>query len=91
MDAPVQDCTIEQQRGVARFLCAEGVKHVEIHRRVWLSMDRAPLVNERCMSGWKGGVARSQIHFRWGSEGRAAHLASRAAEKLLLRRNTETS
>jgi hypothetical protein len=24
-------------------------------------MDRAPLVNERFMSGWKGGVARSQI------------------------------
>jgi len=34
MDAPLQDCTIEEQRGVVRFLWAEGVKHVEIHRRM---------------------------------------------------------
>src|SRR5215510_3232721 len=33
MDAPLQDCTIEEQRGVVRFLWAEGVKPVEIHRR----------------------------------------------------------
>jgi len=33
MDAHLQDCTIEEQRGVVRFLWA-GVKHVEIHRRV---------------------------------------------------------
>jgi len=34
MDAPLQDCTIEEQRGVVRFLWAEGVKSVEIHRRM---------------------------------------------------------
>ena len=34
MDAPFQDCTIEEQRGVVRFLWAEGV--------CWLSIDRAP-------------------------------------------------
>jgi len=33
-DAPLQDCTIEEQRGVLRFLWAEGVKPVEIHRRM---------------------------------------------------------
>jgi len=32
MDAPLQDCTIEEQRSVVRFLWAEGVKPVEIHR-----------------------------------------------------------
>jgi len=32
MDAPLQDCTIEEQRGIVRFLWAEGVKPVEIHR-----------------------------------------------------------
>jgi len=32
MDPPLQDCTIEEQRGVLRFLRAEGVKSVEIHR-----------------------------------------------------------
>jgi len=31
MDAPLQDCTIEEQLGVVRFLWAEGVKPVEIH------------------------------------------------------------
>ena len=35
MDAPLQDCTIEEQRGIVRFLLeTEGVKPVEIHRRV---------------------------------------------------------
>ena len=34
MDALLQDCTIEEQRGVVRFLWAKGVKPVEIHRRV---------------------------------------------------------
>ena len=34
MGAPLQDCTIEEQRGVVRFLWAEGVKPVEIHRRM---------------------------------------------------------
>ena len=34
MDAPLQDCSIEEQRGVVRFLWAEGVKPVEIHRRM---------------------------------------------------------
>ena len=32
MEAPLQDCTIEEQRGVVRFLWAEGAKPVEIHR-----------------------------------------------------------
>jgi len=32
-DAPLRDWTIEE-RGVVRFLWAEGVKPVEIHRRV---------------------------------------------------------
>ena len=33
MDAPLHDCTIEEQRGAVRFLW-EGMKPVEIHRRV---------------------------------------------------------
>jgi len=33
MDALLQDCTIEKQRGVVRLLWAEGVKPVEIHHR----------------------------------------------------------
>jgi len=34
MDSPLQECTIEEQRGVVRFLWAEGVKPAEIHRRM---------------------------------------------------------
>jgi len=34
MDPPLQDCTIEEQRGVVWFLWAEGVKPVEIHCRM---------------------------------------------------------
>jgi len=34
MDAHLQDCTIEEQRGVVRFLWAEGEKLVEILRRM---------------------------------------------------------
>jgi len=34
IDAPLQDCTIEKQRGVVRFLWAEGMKPVEIHRHI---------------------------------------------------------
>jgi len=34
MDTPLQDCTIEEQSGVVRFVWAEGVKPVEIHRRM---------------------------------------------------------
>jgi len=34
MDAPLQDCAIEEQRGVVRFVWVEGVKPVEIHRRM---------------------------------------------------------
>jgi len=34
LDLPLQDCTIKEQRGVVRFLWAEGAKLVEIHRRM---------------------------------------------------------
>jgi len=34
MDPPLQDCIIKEQHGVVRFLWAEGVKPVEICRRV---------------------------------------------------------
>jgi len=34
MDALLQDFTIEEQRGVMRLLWAEGLKPVEIHRRM---------------------------------------------------------
>ena len=43
MDAPLQDSTIEEQRGVVRFLRAEGVKPVEIHRRMWAQYEQSTM------------------------------------------------
>ena len=34
MDAPLQDCTVEEQRGVVRCFWVEGAKPVEIHPRM---------------------------------------------------------
>jgi len=43
MDAPLQDCTVEEQRGVVRFLWAEGVKPVEIHRRMLAQYEKSTM------------------------------------------------
>jgi hypothetical protein len=37
MEAPLSVCTKEEMRGVIRFLFAEGVKTVEIIRRIQLN------------------------------------------------------
>jgi len=34
MAAPLENCTREEQRSVIRFLRSEGVKPIEIHRRM---------------------------------------------------------
>jgi len=51
MDPPLQDCTIEEQRGVVRFLWAEGVKPVEIHRRM-LAQYGQSTKNQRKVYEW---------------------------------------
>ena len=43
MDAPLQDCTIEEQRGVVRFLWGERVKPLEIHRRMLAQYGRSTM------------------------------------------------
>ena len=59
MDAPLQDCTIEEQRGVVRFVWAEGVKPVEIHRHMLAQYGQSTMSQqkvyewvERFKSGW---------------------------------------
>jgi len=47
----LQDCTIEEQRGVVRFLWAEGVKPVEIHRRM-LAQYGQNTMNQRKVYEW---------------------------------------
>jgi len=51
MDAPLQDYTIEKQRGVLRFLWAEGVKPVEIHRRVLAQYGQSTM-SQRKVEEW---------------------------------------
>jgi len=60
----------------------------------WLSTDRAPWVNGRFMSGWKGLNRIEHMSLMKvvlvGHQHRA-HKTTRAVEKLLLHRNTEIS
>jgi len=50
MDNPLQDCTIEE-RGAVRFLWEEGVKRMEIHRRM-LARYRQSTVSQRKVYEW---------------------------------------
>ena len=47
MDAPLQDCTIEEKRDVVRFLWAEGVKHVEIHCRMLAQYEQSIMIQRK--------------------------------------------
>jgi len=73
---------------VVRFLWAEGVKPVEIHRRMLAQYGQSTMS--------RGKVYEWVERFKSGrtcvtDEGRFVGHQHRAAEKLLLRRNTETS
>ena len=57
MDAPLQDCTIEEQRGIVLFLWAEGVKPVEIHRR------NGSVVFSNVVRGWCAAIATHHGNF----------------------------
>jgi len=58
MAPSLQDCTIEEQRGVLRFLWAEGVKPVKIHRRILAQYGQSTM-SQRKVYEW---VER----FKWG-------------------------
>jgi len=51
MDAPWEDCTIEEQRGVVRFLWAEGAEPVEIHRRMLTQYGQSTM-SQRTVYEW---------------------------------------
>ena len=51
IDASLQDCIIEEQRGVVRFLWAEGVKPVEIHRRRLAQYEQSTM-SQRMIYEW---------------------------------------
>ena len=77
MDAPQQDCTIEEQRGVVRFIWV-GVKRVEIHRRM-LAQHGQNTMSQRKVYEW---VER----FKWGrtrvtDEGRSGRPSTSRSRK----------
>jgi len=51
VDPPLQDCTIEEQRGVVRFFWAEGVKPVEIHSRMLVEYGQSTM-SQRMVYEW---------------------------------------
>jgi len=86
-DAPLQDCTIEEQHGVVPFLWAEGVKPVEIHRRM-LAQYGQSTVSQRKVYEWverfKSGRTRVTDE---GRSGRSSTSRSRKASSLQEYRN----
>jgi hypothetical protein len=93
MDAPLQDCTIEEQRGIVQFLWSEGVKPVEIHRRM-LAQYGQSTVSQRKVYEWvdrfKSGRAcvTDEGHSGQPSTSRAQdHMSSRKASSLQEFRN----
>jgi len=69
MDLPLQDCTIEEQRGVVRFLWAEGMKPVEIHRCMLAQYGQSTM-SQRKVYEWverfKSGLTRDTDEGRSG-------------------------
>ena len=94
MDAPLQDCTIEEQRGVVRFLWAEGVKPVEIYRRMLAQYGQSTM-SQRNIYEWverfKSGRTLVTGEDRSGRPSTSRTHDHKNSRKLLLCRNTETS
>jgi len=85
LDPPLQDCTIEEQRDVVRFLWAEGAKPVEIHRRMLAQYGQSTM-SQRKVYEWvemfKSGRTRVTDEGRsgWPSASRTQdHKSSRKA------------
>ena len=80
MDHPLQDCTIEE-RGVVRFLWAEGVKPVEIHRRVLVQYGQSTM-SQRKVYEWveRFKLCRTRV-IDGGRSGRPSTSRSRKASE----------
>jgi len=77
MDHPLQDCTIEE-RGVVRFLWAEGVKPVEIHRRVLAQYGQSTM-SQRKVYEWVERFKSGRTRVTEGRSGRPSTSRSRKA------------
>jgi len=78
MGAPLQDRNIEEQRGVLRFLWTEGVKPVEIHRRMLAQYGQSTMSQRKvyeCVESFKSGRTRVT------DEGRSARPSTSRSRK----------
>jgi len=79
MDAPLQDCTIEDQHCIVQFLWAEGVKPVEIHHRM-LDQYGQSTMSQRKVYEWVERFKSGRISVTdEGRSGRPSTLCSRKA------------
>jgi len=79
MDGPLQVCTIEEQRGLVRFVWAEGVKPVEIHRRMLAQYGQSTM-SQRKVYEWVERFKSSRTRVTdEGRSGRPSTLRSRKA------------
>ena len=83
MVAPLQDCTIEEQRGIVWFLWVEGVKPVGIHHRMLAQYGQSTM-SQRKVYEWversKSGRTRvtDEGHSGWPSTSRTQDHIDRA-------------
>ena len=77
MDAPLQDCTIEEQHGAVRLVWA-GVKPVEIHRRM-LAQYGQSTVSQRKVYEWEERFKSSRT--RVTDEGRSGRPSTSRSRK----------
>jgi len=76
IDVPLQDCTIEEQRGVVRFPWVEGVKPVEIQRGMLTEYGQSTM-SQRKVYEWVERFKSSRTHV--SDEGRSCRpLTSRS-------------
>jgi len=81
MDVPLQDCTIEEQRDVVRFLCAEEAKPVEIHHRMLAQCGQSTMSQQKVcewVERFKSGRTRvtDDGHSGWPSTSRSRKASS---------------
>ena len=67
MDAPLQDCTNEEQHGVVRFLWA-GVKPVEIHHRMLAQYGQSTIIQQKVYE-WVERFKSGRTHVTDGRSG----------------------
>ena len=94
MAAPLETCTREEQRSVIRFLCSEGVKPIEIYRRMKFQYGDACLSQQQVYE-WSrkfaNGVTSVEDAPRPGQAHRVVTPENTAAVEAIVRENRQVT